>query len=353
MGAPYDLRSDTVTQPSAAMRAAMAKAEVGDDCYGDDPTIVALEAEVADLLGKPAAVFLPAGTMSNQIAVRVHCRAGDAIASAPRAHLQIHENASAAAISGAQVMPIGTRRGFGVAQLSALIHEESCGWPPVRLVWLENTLGDPGGLPWALHTDDQTGLAEVAAYARAQGRAVHLDGARLWNAHIATGVSLAELAACGDSCSVSLSKGLGAPVGSLLCGDEDFVAQARLHKHALGGGFRQAGLLAAAGRYALAHNLARLADDHARAAALADALRDWPGWAMPQPQTNLVVAPVRTPWTHADQICAPLRAAGILCYPNSYCEVRFALHLGIDDDDLREIISIIRQVLADLSPPQP
>ena len=179
MPAPYDLRSDTVTRPTAAMREAMARAEVGDDCYGDDPSVLALEQRVAERLGKPAAVFLPAGTMSNQIAVRVRCRPGDAIATHRGAHVRIHENASAAAISGAQIMSIGDRRGFSLPQLTELCHEESCGWPPVRLVWLEDTLGDAGGEPWPVEE-----LEAIAAWSRAGGRPLHLDGARLWNAAV-------------------------------------------------------------------------------------------------------------------------------------------------------------------------
>lgn len=347
MPAPYDLRSDTVTQPTSAMRSAMARAPVGDDCYGDDPSVLELEAEVARRLGKPAAVFLPAGTMSNQIAVRVRCRPGDAIATHQGAHVRIHENASAAALSGAQVMPIGTRLGYSVQQLADLCHEESCGWPPVRLVWLENTLGDAGGVPWPVEQ-----LGAIAAWARAHGRPVHLDGARLWNAHVATGIPLPRLAACADTVAVSLSKGLGAPVGSVLCGDEDFVAEARGHKHALGGGMRQAGVLAAAGLHALEHHVERLAEDHERARRLAEALGDLSCWEMPRPATNLVVAPVRAPWDHAEQLCAPLRAAGVLCFPNTYREVRFALHLGIDDEDLEQIIAIVRRVVGELPPPQ-
>ncbi len=350
MPIPFDLRSDTVTRPTDAMRAVMAAAPVGDDCYGDDPGVLALEQRVAELLGKPAAVFMPTGTMSNQVAVRVHCRPGDAIASHPSAHVRIHENASAASLSGAQVMAIGSRRGFDVAEVAELCHQQACGWPPVRLVWLENTLGDIGGEPWPIDGAER-GLRALAQWARAHDRAVHLDGARLWNAHIATGTPLAEYAACADSVSVSLSKGLGAPMGSLLCGEPSFVAQAREHKHALGGGLRQAGLLAAAGSFALDNNLQRLAQDHQRARRLAAALADLPHWEMPTPATNLVVAPVRAPWDHAEQLCAPLRQAGVLCHPNTHREVRFALHLGIDDTDLDAIVEIVRDVLGGLPLP--
>lgn len=336
----FDLRSDTVTQPTTGMRAAMASAPVGDDCYRDDPSVTALEAEVAARLGKQAAVFLPTGTMTNQIAVRTHCPPGTALASHRTAHVLIHEDASAAALSGVQIMPLGARTGFTVQELEALCQEESCGWPRVALVWLENTLGDAGGRVWPLEA-----LRSISDWARAQGRPVHLDGARLWNAHVATGVPLPELAAVADSVSVAMSKGLGAPMGSLLVGDTAFIERARGFKHAMGGGLRQAGILAAAGRHALEHHLPRLAEDHVRARRLAEGVADLPGWEVVPPETNMVIARVRPPFERAEQICAPLRAAGVLCNPNVYREVRLALHLGIDDDALDEIVERIRGVV--------
>jgi threonine aldolase len=332
------------------MRAAMAAAEVGDDCYGDDPTVRALERRVAELLGKPAAMFVPAGTMANQIAVRTHCRPADVIATTPTAHVRIHEDASAAALSGVQLMAIGSRYGYDVDALAELCHEGSCGWPPVTLVWLENTLGDAGGLLWPL--GDETPRREgvdsmraLARWARAHRRPIHLDGARLWNAHVASGAALAELASVGDTVSVALSKGLGAPVGSLLVGPADFIERARRFKHAFGGGFRQAGVLAAAGLYALDHHVERLAEDHARAARLAHAIGELPVWDVAAPQTNLVIARVRPPIDHAEQLCAVLRAAGVLCHPNRYREVRFAVHLGIDDAAIDSVIGIVRDVV--------
>lgn len=338
-----DFRSDTVTQPTAAMRQAMARAEVGDLCWGDDPTVLALEADVAQRLGKDAAVFLPSGTMANQIAVHVHCRPGDTIATHPGAHLRIHEDASAAALSGAQIMPIGTRDGYRTTDLEALIAEESCGWPPVRLVWLENTLGDAGGAVWPVEAAEA-----IAAWARARERATHLDGARLWNAHVATGVPLTRLAAVGDSVSVALSKGLGSPAGSVLAGTEAFAVQARRFRHAFGGGMRQAGVLAAAGLHALEHHLDRLAEDHARAVRLATAIEDLPGLQVRTPATNLVIARVTAPLTNAEALCGPLRDAGLACYPNVAQELRLAVHLGIDDSKLDEAIAILRRVVPDV-----
>lgn len=332
-----DLRSDTVTQPTAAMRAAMAQAPVGDDCYGDDPSVSALEQAVAQRLGKDDAVFLPTGTMSNQLAVRLHARPGQTIACHDTAHVRIHEDASAAALGGVQLMPLGGRTGYTASDLEALVHEESCGWPPVSAAWLENTLGDPGGVLWV-----QDELAEVARWAHDHGRTVHLDGARLWNAHVASGRDLAELAAPADTVSVSMSKGLGAPAGSLLAGSRAWVDRARALRHGMGGSMRQSGILAAAGLHALSHHVERLAEDHARARRLAAAIADLPGLRVNTPQTNMVIAAVEG--HPAETLCGPLRAAGVLCHPNRYREVRWVLHLGIDDAALDRTIATIREV---------
>ena len=254
----------------------MANAPVGDDCYGDDPSVSALERAVAQRLGKEDALFLPSGTMSNQLAVRLHARPGQTIACHETAHVRIHEDASAAALGGVQLMPLGGRTGYDVSQLEGLIREESCGWPPVAAAWLENTLGDAGGVPWARH-EEGSGLHQVAQHAHAHGRSVHLDGARLWNAHIATGDPLERIAGVADTVSVSMSKGLGAPAGSLLAGSQTWIDRARALRHGMGGSMRQSGILAAAGLHALEHHLQRLSEDHRRAQALADALADVPG----------------------------------------------------------------------------
>lgn len=323
----------------------MAAAPVGDDCYGDDPSVIALEQAVAERLGREDAVFLPSGTMSNQLAVRLHARPGQTIACHETAHVRIHEDASAAALGGVQLMPLGGREGYDVAQLEALVREESCGWPPVAAAWLENTLGDAGGVPWPLRREG-SGLREVADWAHDHQRSVHLDGARLWNAHIATGTPLPDLAAVADTVSVSMSKGLGAPAGSLLAGDQDWIDRARAMRHGMGGSMRQSGILAAAGLHGLAHHLERLAEDHRRAVALAAALRDVPGLQVSSPQTNMVLAHVDGP---AEELCAPLREAGVLCHPNRYAEIRWVLHLGIDDEALVGVIDTIRTVITDRS----
>ena len=329
------------------MRQAMAAAPVGDDCYGDDPSVQALERAVAARLGKDAAVLLPTGTMSNQLAVRLHAGPGRTIACHETAHVRIHEDASAAALGGVQLMPIGGRRGYTVAQLDALVREADCGWPPVATAWLENTLGDAGGIPWTLDGthDDGDDLRSVAAYAHDRGLSVHLDGARLWNAHIATGTPLSDLAAVADTVSVSMSKGLGAPAGSLLVGNGDWIERARGLRHGMGGSMRQSGILAAAGLHALEHHLERLVDDHRRASTLARRIADLPGWTVQTPRTNMIIAAVDPSVGAAETLCAPLREAGVLCYPNRYAEVRLVFHLGIDDAGLDAITDTIRRIV--------
>ena len=334
-----DFRSDTVTRPTSAMRAAMAAAAVGDDFYGDDPSVAELERRVAALLGKPAALFVPSGTMANQLAVAGHTRPGEAVASVAEAHVAVHEDAAAARLSGVQVMPLGTRRGFSAIELEDRLREEQSGWPRVGLVWTENTLGLAGGVVWPLAQ-----LREIAELARAHGRPVHLDGARLWNAHIASGEPLIELARTADSVSVCLSKGLGCPVGSVLCGDAELIARSRSSRHCFGGTMRQAGVLAAAGLHALDHHVERLRDDHRRARRLWQALSDLDCWRAIEPATNMAVF-VLPDRRDAETLCAPLRAAGVLCHPNKFSEVRLVVHLGIDDEAIELAIERIRSVL--------
>lgn len=321
------------------MRAAMAAAEVGDDCYGDDPSVNALERRVAELLGKSAALLVPSGTMANQLAVAIHTQPGDAFACLAEAHVQVHEDGAAARLSGAQATAIGDRHGFSAEQLLDRIREESCGWPRIGLVWLENTLGLAGGRVWPLER-----MQAIAELAREHGRPIHIDGARLWNAHVAAGRPLAELASVADTVSVCLSKGLGCPAGSLLVGDVDRIARARASRHAFGGAMRQAGVLAAAGLYALDHHIERLADDHRRARALWSGLRELRCWRASEPETNIVLfeLPDRG---DAEALCRPLREAGVLCYPNKYSEIRLVVHLGIDDVAIDEAVLRIQHVL--------
>jgi threonine aldolase len=260
-----DLRSDTVTKPDAAMRAAMASAEVGDDVYGEDPSVNRLQETVAALLGKEAALYVPSGSMANQISLRAHTSPGDDVVIGEGAHNYLYESGAGGAIAGVQFTIAGRGGVFSAADLAAAYKPDNHHFAPTTLVCVENTHNRGGGRLW-----DQAEVLRITEWAHTHGLRAHLDGARLWNAHVATGRSLAELAAPFDSACVCLSKGLGAPIGSLVAGDRAFIAKAHRFRKMFGGGMRQAGILAAAGLHAIAHNVARLAEDHANARVIAE-----------------------------------------------------------------------------------
>ncbi len=255
-----DLRSDTVTRPGAAMRAAMANAEVGDDVFGDDPTVRALEARVAELLGKEASLWVPTGTMANQLALRAQTHHGDEVILGVATHCWRHESGALAALAGVQTQVVGDDGRFTAADVHAGFKGNDPYQSPTRLVAAENTHGNSGGMVW-----DQAQLDAVVAAAHELGMLAHLDGARLWNAAIATGLPEHRLAAGFDSVSVCLSKGLGAPAGSMIAGSRGLITACHRLRKMYGGGMRQVGILAAAGLYALDHHRARIADDHAHA----------------------------------------------------------------------------------------
>lgn len=317
-----DLRSDTVTRPTPAMRRAIADATVGDDVLGDDPTVKRLEARMAERLGKEAALFTPSGTMANQLAIRCHTRPGDEILVEAGAHPFNHEAGGAAMISGVQIRPqVGTRGMLDPAAVAAAFHPDDPHYAPLTLVCAEDTTNRGGGAVWPVPKLDAVGAA-----AHAGGAATHLDGARLFNAVVASGVPAERRARAYDTVSVCLSKGLGAPVGSLLAGPRDLVHMARRMRKALGGGMRQAGMLAAAGLHAMDHHIGRLADDHARAARLADGLRA-AGYAAAPPETNMIYVSV----PDADTWVAALGERGILTLGVGPRELRLVTHLDIDD----------------------
>lgn len=325
-----DLRSDTVTRPTPGMRQAMAQAEVGDDVLGEDPTVNRLEAAVAARLGKEAALFVPSGTMANQLAIRGWTQPGDAVLLEAEAHPYLYEAAGAAVISGVQLTPLAGERGvLSPAQVQAALRPPDVHVAPATLLCLENTTNRGGGAVWPLPT-----LDAVTALARGRGLRIHLDGARLFNAAVAQGVGMERLAAGVDSVSVCLSKGLGAPVGSLLVGPAAWIQRARRTRKLLGGGMRQAGVLAAAGLYALEHHVARLADDHRRAAALAAALQAQ-GWEVQAPQTNMVY--VSAP--DAPALQQRLEALGLRLFAVSPTRLRMVLHLDVDDAGLEAAIA--------------
>ncbi|MDP1819311.1 MAG: threonine aldolase family protein [Acidimicrobiales bacterium] len=325
-----DLRSDTVTRPTVAMREAMAAAEVGDDGFGDDPTVRRLEAAFAELVGKDAGLFVPSGTMANQIALRALGRPGTVVLCGRRQHVVVREVAAAGTNTAVQLVTFDDDDGtVDPGELVRWQADAQQGWAPPSAIFVEDTHGEAGGRVWPLER-----LHEVAAI----GLPVHLDGARLWNAAVASGASPAERAAPATLVTACLSKGLGAPVGSVMAASADLVALARLERKRLGGTMRQVGILAAAGLVAL-DRIDRLADDHVRARTLAEgAARRWPGSVDPElVDTNIVRVEIGDP----APLLAHLAAAGVLAVSGSATSVRFVTHADVDDADVERALAAI------------
>lgn len=336
-----DLRSDTVTKPTAAMRQAMAAAEVGDDVLGDDPTVQALECRTAELLGKEAALFVPSGTMANQLAIRCHTQPGDELLLDANAHIFWYEAGASAALSGVQcrLLP-GVSGIFTADDVRAALRPPDVHAAPARLVAVENTHNRGGGSVWPL-----VRIAEVCRAAHEVGLLTHLDGARLWNAAIASGVAEAEYARHFDSVSVCFSKGLGAPIGSALAGSADFIARARRFRKQFGGGMRQVGIIAAGALHALEHHRTRLADDHVHARMLADGLREITGLrVVDEIETNMVYVDVLS--YSAIALSARLREDGILINPTGPNTLRAVTSLAVDADGIAQTIAVFRAALA-------
>ncbi len=338
-----DLRSDTVTRPSPEMRRLMAEAEVGDDVLGDDPTVNRLQEFAADLFGKEAALFFPSGTMCNQAALHAHTRRGDEVFLHEQAHILLYEQGGAAVHSQLQLRCFASDDGtLPVEKMEEFVHtDDDPHHAPTRVVALENTHNHCGGVVLPMEA-----VLATRAFCDRHGL-LHLDGARICNAAVATGMSLADSVAPYDSVSVCLSKGLGAPVGSLLLGGREFIRRAVRARKLMGGGMRQAGILAAAGIYALEHNVARLADDHRRARWLAEQLTTVPGLAvdLARVQTNMVFADCRATGLPAAEVVAQLAAAGVLALDEGPWLVRFVTHLDVDDGDVEEAAAIVRRVV--------
>ena len=324
-----DLRSDTVTRPTPAMRRAMAEAEVGDDVYGEDPTVRALEERVAGLLGTEAALFVPTGTMANQIALRAHTRPGDLVMIGKDAHCWLHESGALAALAGAQTLALPGDGRFTADAVRAAYVPDDPYRALHRVVAVENTHNMGGGAVW-----DRGELARVVEATHALGLIAHLDGARLWNAAVATGASEAELARGFDSISVCLSKGLGAPVGSLLASNRAAIAQARRLRKMLGGGMRQVGVLAAAGLWALEHNVARLAEDHENARLLASRLARCALLEVREPETNIVMIDLGVGAPDAEALASRARAEGVLVSAFGPRRLRAVTHLDVGGGDV-------------------
>ena len=338
--APIDLRSDTVTRPTPGMRRAMAEAEVGDDVYGEDPTIRALEDRVAERLGHEAAVFVPSGTQGNQIAIGVQTRPGEEVILEESSHPFHYENGAISALWGAQPRTVAGHRGILTpAQIQGASRGQDDHLPRSRLVILENTHNRGGGTVWKPGV-----FADAVKAARAAGLLVHLDGARLFNAEVAAGVPASTWARLTDSTTVCFSKGLGAPVGSVLAGNKAFVAEARRLRKRLGGGMRQAGILAAACLYALDHHVARLAEDHENARVLARRLSEIPGVRieLDRVESNMVYAelPVDAP-----AFVARLRDAGVRVNSVGSGTIRLVCHLDVDRAACERAAEILRASL--------
>ncbi len=323
-----DLRSDTVTRPTAAMREAIARAEVGDDVYGEDPSVNRLQQLAAERLGKPAALYVPSGSMANQVAVRAHTEHGDAVIAGTDAHLFRYEGGAAGALSGVQFSFVGEDGLFEAEDVRRAIHPRDSHFARTRLVCVENTHNRSGGRVFPLEK-----LRAVAAAAREAGLSLHLDGARIFNAEVATGVPAAVWAEPFDSVAFCLSKGLGAPVGSLIVGTRAFIERAHRFRKMFGGGMRQAGILAAAGSYALEHHVKRLAEG----------LKRIPGVVLVrEPETNIVLFQVPDVAAFVDRT----RKGGLLINPIDPTTLRAVLHLDVGGDDVQDALEIIGKAVA-------
>ncbi|WP_083747755.1 threonine aldolase family protein [Teichococcus deserti] len=336
-----NLYSDTQTRPTAAMKDAMMAAEVGDEQHGDDPTVHALNDRMAQLLGKQAAMFLPSGTMCNVIAILTHCRPGDEVLAHETAHILSSEGGNHAALAGVQINPLRGPRGmFDEATLRAAIRDKHRYAVPQRLLEVEQTANIGGGAVWP-----QAQLDALVGVAREQGWATHMDGARLMNAVVASGIPAAEMAAGFDSLWLDFTKGLGAPLGAVLAGSEEFIGQAWRWKQRLGGSMRQAGICAAACLHALDHHVDRLAEDHANAKALARGLRQIEGIAVEEPDTNLVFFDIAGTGRSTAAVVDALRLEGIQLSMLGG-RLRACLHLDVSAAMVEETLQILRATLA-------
>jgi threonine aldolase len=338
-----DLRSDTVTRPTPAMRAAIHDAEVGDDVFNDDPTVRRLEERVAALLGKEAALFVPSGTMSNQIAVKAHTQPGDELLCDVNCHIYNYEAGGPAVLSGVTCRTIEGDHGvIDLSQLEDKVRPVNDHLVRTRLVTLENTHNRGGGRVYPVEK-----IQAISEWARKNGLIMHLDGARLWNAIVATGTPAGEWARHFDTVSVCFSKGLGAPIGSALSGPRDFIARARRVRKLFGGGMRQAGVAAAGALFALEHHVERLAEDHRNAQVIAQAIADTPGLRLdpPEVETNLIFFTVDRGLGTAQAVAAALKARGVLVGATAPQKIRACTHLDVSAAQAERAADTIRQAI--------
>ena len=338
-----DLRSDTVTKPSPLMREAMMQAEVGDDVFGEDPSINLLQQKMAEITGKEAALFVTSGTLGNQLCVKTHTEPGDEIIVEYSAHIFQYETAGASFISRAQIYPIHGK--YGVMKLQDIddaIRPDIYYFPKTKLICLENTHNRAGGTIL-----DIKYISDVNLFAKSKEISLHLDGARLWNASVATGVSIKDYSQYFDSVSICLSKGMGSPVGSVICGSHDFIQSARKFRKILGGGMRQAGVLASACLYAIDNNFKLIQYDHQRAKQIAECLQKIPcvNIDMDSVQTNIVIFGFNDPKVVTSEIITKLKQNGLLVSMGTKGKLRIVTHLDISDDDIEKANKILKENL--------
>jgi threonine aldolase len=339
-----DLRSDTITRPTPSMRRAMAEAEVGDDVFGEDPTVNRLEKTAAERLGKEAALFVPSGTMANLVSLLSHCGRGDEVILGDQSHSYLYEQGGMAALGGIHPRPLRNQPDgtLSLDEIDAAIRPENVHFPRTRLVCLENTHNRCSGNPLSLAY-----LAAVSALTKLHGLRLHLDGARLFNAAVGLGVDARELATAADSVSFCFSKALGAPAGSVVCGSRDFIAEARRARKVLGGGMRQAGVLAAACLVALEEMVDRLADDHANAQRLAEGLSHVAGLGVDPVlvRTNMVYASLERKDMTSQLLVERLKAEGVLVLPTGPHRIRAVTHYHIIPDDMEYAVKAFHRVM--------
>ncbi len=337
-----DLRSDTVTKPAPAMRKAMAEAEVGDDVFGEDPTVNALQEKVANLLGKEDALFVPSGTMANQLSIKSHTQPGDEVIIEASSHPYNFEGGAAAALSGIQFHCLKGSRGIlDASQIEENIRPADHHFAVTRLICLENTHNRGGGSIYPVEK-----MAEIYRLVKSRELSVHLDGARLWNASVATGIKPQEYAQWADSVSVCLSKGLGAPIGSLVAGSRGFIDRVHRFRKMFGGGMRQVGIIAAAGIYALDHHLERLREDHQNAKRLAVGLKEFKGVSIDPKhvETNIVIFDLANTMMTASQVTESMKKEGVLIHAFGKTQIRLVTHLDVTADDIEKALKAFRKV---------
>lgn len=337
-----DLRSDTVTKPTPAMRKAIAEAEVGDDVFGEDPTVNALQEKVAKILGKEKAIFVPSGTMANQLAIKSHTQPGDEVIIEATSHPYNFEGGAAAALSGTQFYCLkGVRGILDPSQIEEAIRPDDHHFPVTKLICLENTHNRGGGSIYPIEK-----IVEIHRLAKSKRLLVHLDGARLWNASVASGIKPHEYAQWADSVSVCLSKGLGAPIGSLVASSETFIDRVHRFRKMFGGGMRQVGIIAAAGIYALDHHIERLKEDHQNAKRLALGLKEFKGVSInpEHAETNIVIFDVAHPRMTGFQVAEEMKREGVLIHAFGKSQIRLVTHLDVSSEDIEVALKAFEKV---------